>query len=272
MCIIINTTKSIYPNEKNGNEIFCGKYTGELKAMTCLVHAEAYQKLLVTVHSKDGLSCHVSPSEVQIQHFSADHNVSVLMKKSHWESVCKISVFITVLFKHSFLKLRSVFLGSGLRLPTWFHFVRFCSWFLFFRPVKVHLFFFFFHFWNNFPTYPYFLCFLCKRSFRPHDLDTFWMKLRNKINFQSISGALYVLSASPWWKQNLISPKEEMRTCTVWLPGLLHHLLSSTSYPLGYGLLDLHCYCGQSWSQTCLILSLIQWYDIIKYFVENIGL
>lgn len=125
------------------NEIFCGKYTGELKAMTCLVHAEAYQKLLVTVHSKDGSRCHVSPSEVQIQHFSVDHNVSVLMEKSHWQSVCKISVFITVLSKHSFLQLRSVFLGSGLRLPTWFHFVRFFIDFFFSDQWRCTFFFFF---------------------------------------------------------------------------------------------------------------------------------
>lgn len=41
-------------------------------------------------------------------------------------------------------------------------------------------------FWNNFPKYPCFLCFHSQsRAVSEHDLDTIWMKLRNKINFQS---------------------------------------------------------------------------------------
>ena len=85
--------------------------------MTCLVHAGIYQKLPVTVHSKEGLSCHVSPSEGQIHNFSVEHNLNVLMEDSHCLSICKIRMIIQVLSKHRLLKMRGVFLGSGSRLP-----------------------------------------------------------------------------------------------------------------------------------------------------------
>lgn len=50
--------------------------------MTCLVQDEAYEKLPVTAHSKEAFSCHIVPSEGQIQHFTAEHNLNVLREGS----------------------------------------------------------------------------------------------------------------------------------------------------------------------------------------------